>query len=154
MIGREAAQRPDLVRAVAAAGMRLCDHTQDHDEKLRARPPAVLDAEVTGGWAAIRSAAAGAPVGYYRSPGGGWSPAQVDLAAAEGMQPLGWSVDPQDWRRPGAAAIVTPVQRAVRSGAVVLLHDGGGDRAQTVAALAILLSWLHAGHYRTVFPTP
>jgi peptidoglycan/xylan/chitin deacetylase (PgdA/CDA1 family) len=154
MIGREAAQRPDLVRAVAAAGMRLCDHTQDHDVKLRARPPAVLDAEVTGGWAAIRSAAAGAPVGYYRSPGGGWSPAQVDLAAAEGMQPLGWSVDPQDWRRPGIGAIVDRVEHRLRPGGIVLLHDGGGDRSQTVAALQRLLPWLHDHGYVAVFPTP
>lgn len=153
MIGRSAAARPDLVREVVAAGMRLCDHTTDHDQRLRSRPPAVLDREVTGAQTVLRTISQ-APVPYYRSPGGGWSPAQDDLALADGMQPLGWSIDPQDWRRPNADAIVARVQRGLRPGDIVLLHDGGGDRSRTVAALQRLLPWLRDAHYRTVFPTP
>jgi peptidoglycan/xylan/chitin deacetylase (PgdA/CDA1 family) len=153
MIGQQAAARPDLVRAVVAAGMRLCDHTRDHDQRLRSRPPAVLDPEITGAQTELRSIS-GAPVRYYRSPGGDWSQNQLDLAIADGMQPLGWSVDPQDWRRPGTDAIVTRVESGLRPGGIVLLHDGGGDRSQTLAALQRLLPWLRDGHYRTVFPTP
>jgi peptidoglycan/xylan/chitin deacetylase (PgdA/CDA1 family) len=153
MIGQLATARPDLVREVVAAGMRLCDHTRDHDQRLRSRPPAVLDAEVTGAQKALQTVS-GAPVPYYRSPGGGWSPAQLDVAVADGMQPLGWSVDPQDWRRPGIGAIVDRVEHRLRPGGIVLLHDGGGDRSQTVAALQRLLPWLHDHGYVTVFPTP
>jgi Predicted xylanase/chitin deacetylase len=70
------------------------------------------------------------------------------------MWPLGWSVDPQDWTWPGAAAIVATVQRQMHPGAIVLLHDGGGQRDQTLAALDQLLPWFVAQGYRFGFPTP
>jgi peptidoglycan/xylan/chitin deacetylase (PgdA/CDA1 family) len=65
------------------------------------------------------------------------------------MQSLGWAVDPQDWRRPPAAQIIRTVERTTRAGSVVLMHDAGGNRAQTVAALRTLLPYLKA-HYRLV----
>jgi peptidoglycan/xylan/chitin deacetylase (PgdA/CDA1 family) len=55
------------------------------------------------------------------------------------MTPLDWSVDPRDWARPGVTAIVRDILRTTRSGSVILEHDGGGDRSQTVAALKIVL---------------
>ena len=56
-------------------------------------------------------------------------------------------VDPQEWRRPGVGSIVANVAGQTRSGDVVLLHDGGGDRAQTVAALDRMLTTLGARGY-------
>jgi peptidoglycan/xylan/chitin deacetylase (PgdA/CDA1 family) len=61
-----------------------------------------------------------------------------------------WSVDPGDWRRPGVRAIVRSVLSAARPGAIVELHDGGGDRQETVAALPAIVSGLRRRHYRTV----
>ena len=55
------------------------------------------------------------------------------------MAPLKWTVDPRDWERPPAATIVGRVLLAARPDGVVLLHDGGGDRAASVAALRSLL---------------
>jgi peptidoglycan/xylan/chitin deacetylase (PgdA/CDA1 family) len=52
------------------------------------------------------------------------------------------------------AAIVTAVQENVRPGSVILLHDGGGNRDQSMAALEQLLPWLSQQGYRFVFPTP
>lgn len=63
-------------------------------------------------------------------------------AAGLGMQPLGWSVDSRDWRRPGVEEIVRRVRQEVQPGAVILLHDGGGRREQTVEALELLRPWL------------
>ncbi|WP_300007210.1 hypothetical protein [Pseudonocardia sp.] len=77
----------------------------------------------------------------------------MELAADSGMQPLGWSVDPRDWRRPGATAIVEAVQREVRPGAVILLHDWRGLRDQTVEALERLLPWLVERGNTFGFPT-
>jgi peptidoglycan/xylan/chitin deacetylase (PgdA/CDA1 family) len=68
------------------------------------------------------------------------------------MRPLGWSVDSRDWTRPGVDAIVEQVQRQMSPGAVALLHDGGGRREQTVAALEELLPWLATQCYVTTFP--
>lgn len=163
MVGAMAAARPDLVREVVAAGMRLCDHTRGHDEQLPDRDADRLADELLGGRDDIarsagdggaRSAGDGGAVPYFRAPAGNWSPGLQAAAAAAGLQPLGWSVDAGDWRRPGAPAIVAAVQRQAHPGAVVLLHDGGGARDQTVAALRELLPWLAAQGYRTGFPTP
>lgn len=153
VVGRQAEAHPDLVRAIADAGMRLCDHSRTHDEQLPTRPPAQIAGEILTTRDAIW-AAADVHVGYFRAPGGYWSPGLQRIAAENGMQPLGWSVDPRDWQRPGVGAIVETVRRKVRPGAVVLLHDGGGARGQTVEALEQLLPWLVAQGYRFGFPTP
>jgi peptidoglycan/xylan/chitin deacetylase (PgdA/CDA1 family) len=68
------------------------------------------------------------------------------------MTPLDWSVDPRDWSRPGVAAIVSNIMHNTRTGSIILEHDGGGNRAQTVAALKIVLPrLLDAGYH---FTTP
>jgi len=63
------------------------------------------------------------------------------IAARNEMQPLVWSVDTEDWTRPGVAAIVAKVQQAGDDD-VVLLHDAGGDRRETLTALERVLPWL------------
>ncbi|WP_420141570.1 glycosyltransferase [Sphingomonas sp.] len=80
------------------------------------------------------------------------------VAAAQklGYLSVGLHVDPDDWMRPGVSAIVERTIRQVeagdadRSAQVVLLHDSGGDRAQTVAALPIIISELKARGYTFV----
>ncbi len=61
-----------------------------------------------------------------------------------------WSVDPGDWRRPGPRAIARSILSAARPGAIVELHDGGGDRSQTLAALPAIVNGLRRRHYRLV----
>jgi peptidoglycan/xylan/chitin deacetylase (PgdA/CDA1 family) len=68
------------------------------------------------------------------------------------MTPLDWSVDPRDWSRPGVTAIVSNIMRNTRTGSIILEHDGGGNRAQTVAALKIVLPRLLDVGYH--FTTP
>ena len=53
------------------------------------------------------------------------------------------SIDPQDWAKPGADVIVQRVKQQRHDGSVILLHDAGGDRSQTVEALPRILDWLH-----------
>jgi peptidoglycan-N-acetylglucosamine deacetylase len=153
LVGDKAQQHPELVRAIAAAGMRLCDHSRTHDEGLTQRPADRMTGEVLDTQHDLGDAG-GAPVHYFRAPGGRWSPDLLRMSAGAGMQPLGWSVDPRDWKQPGVAAIVGAVQKHVQPGSIVLLHDGGGRRGQTVAALDQLLPWLAGQGYRFGFPTP
>ena len=157
MVAQPAAAQRALVREVVDAGMRLCDHSRTHDEQLPDRAEEKIDDEVLGAATTLSSLAGGAPVEWYRAPGGNWSPEIQELAATHGMQPLGWNVDPKDWERPGAAAIVTAVQRQLAEqdpdGAIVLLHDGGGTREETVEAVEQLIPWLAANGYRFGFPT-
>jgi peptidoglycan/xylan/chitin deacetylase (PgdA/CDA1 family) len=61
-----------------------------------------------------------------------------------------WTVDTGDYRRPGTAAIVRAALAGARPGAIILLHDGGGNRAQTVAALPKIIAGLRSRGYRLV----
>ena len=53
-----------------------------------------------------------------------------------------WDVDPSDWARPGAVVIAGRVLMQTRPGTIILMHDGGGDRSQTVAALPLVIEGL------------
>ncbi len=53
------------------------------------------------------------------------------------------SIDPQDWAKPGADTILQRVKQQRHDGSIILLHDAGGDRSQTVEALPRILDWLH-----------
>ncbi|MFJ1702427.1 polysaccharide deacetylase family protein [Kitasatospora sp. NPDC088346] len=148
MVGTNAAANPALVRRIVAEGHRLCDHTVHHPQPLHALSHDRQVQEITAAKDMILDAAgAGTPVTWFRAPGGDFTAENEQIAARAGMRSLSWSVDPRDWSRPGTAAIVSAVQRGLRPGGVVLMHDGGGDRSQTVAALRLLLPWLTAQGY-------
>ncbi|OKK17264.1 hydrolase [Streptomyces sp. CB00455] len=152
MIGTSARANPGLVRDVAAAGHRLCDHSVDHDVTMDHKPVAYQRQQILDGKAMIEEAAPGVTVDYYRAPGGAFTPDSRAVAAASGMRPLGWSVDPKDWSRPGLPAIVSTLEGKLPPQPTVLFHDGGGDRSETVAALAQYLPWLTAHGYTFTFP--
>lgn len=126
--------------------MRLCYHTRSHDEQLGTRGPAQMGREV------LDVPGPALEISYFRAPGGNWTPAIRRLAAENGMRPLGWSVDPEDWKRPGVEAIVARLEQQVHPGAVLLMHDGGGTRADTVKALDRFLSWAEGQSFSTAFP--
>jgi peptidoglycan-N-acetylglucosamine deacetylase len=154
MVGVEVQRHPDVVREVVAAGMALCAHTMTHDEKLPTRPAARMQSEIVGSQHAIADAAGpGSTVGYFRAPAGNWSDEVKQTAAGAGMASLSWSVDSRDWQRPGVGEIVRRVQQGTHPGAIILLHDGGGTREQTVEALAQLLPWFVQQGYRFGLPS-
>ena len=151
LVGRHAAEHPELVRRIAAEGHALCNHSWSHDEKMRLRSAARVRAELERTTSAI-TAAAGRPPRYYRAPGGNWAASAVAEADRQHLRLLGWSVDPYDWRRPPTAEIVRRVLAGAAPGAIVLMHDGYGARGNTVAALRTLLTALAGRHLR--FSTP
>ena len=87
------------------------------------------------------------PIACLRPPYGALDAATRSLAAELGKEIVLWNVDPQDWRRPGAAQIAQHLLTHVRPGAILLMHDGGGDRSQTVEALGVVLSELTGRGY-------
>ncbi|MFI9326450.1 polysaccharide deacetylase family protein [Kitasatospora sp. NPDC052868] len=152
-IGQQAAANPAMVRRILAAGHRLCDHSVHHPQPFASLPHDKAEYEISAARDMIVQAGGpGTRVGWFRAPGGGFTTDNQRIAAELGLRPLGWSVDPRDWSRPGVPSIVSTVQSQLRPGGVVLLHDGGGDRSQTVAALRQLLPWLVAQGYRFDFP--
>jgi peptidoglycan-N-acetylglucosamine deacetylase len=84
----------------------------------------------------------------FRPPGGAVNSRVVGSALSLGMDTITWDVDPRDWSRPGTGAIVSRVLGAVRPGSIVLMHDGGGPRGETVAALPTILRVLRHRGYR------
>ena len=86
----------------------------------------------------------------FRPPYGGYNARTIATLRRLKMLMVLWSIDPSDWRRPGTSAIVANVLGHARPGAIVLMHDGGGDRSQTVAALPQIIRGLRRRHYRLV----
>jgi peptidoglycan/xylan/chitin deacetylase (PgdA/CDA1 family) len=146
VLGRSVATWPWLVRREVAAGHGVGNHTWNH-RRLPGLGGGGLAAEV-GETSRVIGRASGARVRCLRPPYG-----VVDAASAARVRGLGlrlvlWDVDSNDYLRPGAGVIAARVLGRVRSGDVVLFHDGGGDRSQTVAALDQVLAALSARGFR------
>ncbi|MCX5204598.1 polysaccharide deacetylase family protein [Streptomyces sp. NBC_00237] len=152
MTGPNAAAHPDLVKQVVAAGHRLCDHSVHHDTAMDKKPVAYQEKEILDAKRMIDEASGGEKIWFYRAPGGAFTPQSRQIAAAHGMRSLGWNVDPNDFARPGTEAIVSAVKAQLSSGPTVLLHDGGGNRSQTMDALERLLPWFEEQGYAFSFP--
>jgi peptidoglycan/xylan/chitin deacetylase (PgdA/CDA1 family) len=133
LIGSRVAERPALARRVAAAGHTIGNHSLRHPQPFAALRRGALDAEIRGTQEVIEDATQTTPR-LFRAPGGGWSPAVLRIAAENGLTPVDWSLNPSDWKRPGTPVITRRLARC-RSGEVLLCHDGGGDRSQTIASL-------------------
>ena len=151
MIGRHAAAYPQLVKAVANAGHQLANHTFTHPLLLTRLTPPQLSDEINRASDAIAAAVGHRPA-IFRAPGGRWSPAVLAACAQAGLRPLDWSVDPRDWSRPGVPHIVDVILTNTRPGSIILDHDGGGDRQQTIDALTIALPRLLDAGYRFTQP--
>ena len=149
MIGENVAAYPAIAREVAAAGHLIINHTWTHANLTELAPAAMAD-QISRASGAIEKATRTTPA-MFRAPFGAWSPAVLAQCRQMRLAPLDWSVDPRDWARPGVSAITTNIMRNTRSGSIILEHDGGGNRAQTVAALSYVLPrLLDAGyHFRT-----
>ncbi|MFG1608924.1 transglycosylase domain-containing protein [Actinoplanes sp. NPDC049265] len=142
MVGEEVEQHPDLVKRVVSEGHGLCNHSWKHDD-LGALSEAAARADIQRTQDALAKAAPGRTVSWFRAPFGSWG-ASAKAGAAMHMTPLGWVVDPDDWTTPGADVIRTRIKEQLEDRAVVLVHDGGGDRSQTVTALKKLIPELLA----------
>jgi peptidoglycan/xylan/chitin deacetylase (PgdA/CDA1 family) len=139
---------PGLVRREVAEGHVVGNHTNAHAPLRRLPAPAVA-AQIAGGTAAI-SAATGVAPRWFRAPAGLVNGMITGQVSAAGQRVVRWDVDPSDWRKPTAGVIVRRVVKAARPGAVVLLHDGGGDRNSTIAALPEIIRQLKEQGYRFV----
>jgi len=143
LIGRYAAQRPDIVREVVKAGHIIGNHTFTHPLLIFKSAKETYN-ELTRCRAAI-SDAVGEQSNLFRPPFGGRRPATLRIARKLGLQPVMWNVTGYDWNAPPAAVIEGKVSRRIRGGDVILLHDGGhkqmgADRAQTVIATDHLIT--------------
>lgn len=151
MVGYLAERHPELAREVLTKGHMLCNHTQNHDATLDRAPKSKVESEVFGGADSLKEVT-GVEAAFYRPPAGRLSPTVIDVVHDRSQRVLHWSLDTSDYLRPDAGVLVERVKTNAAPGAVVLLHDGGGDRSQTVAALRPMIQGLKAMGYG--FKTP
>lgn len=148
--GEHVNQHPEVVRKIVAHGHTLCNHSMRHDD-MSSWTPEQIRADLKETSAAIRRASPGARIAYFRAPYGAWGQSP-QVAAELGMRPLGWRLAIADWEPPGVAELVRRLREGVTPGAVVLMHDGGGDRSQTVDAVDNVIPLLRSQGWRFTLP--
>ena len=155
VVGSQVVRHPDVVRDLHRQGFELGNHTFTHVElsKLPAWERSFqisLTENAVAGVVGVRPRLIRPP---YSSVPAALTPAQANALA--GLAKKGYLIaltdlDGEDWRRPGEAQIVRAATPPSSRGGIILLHDGGGDRSQTVAALRQLVPALQARGFRFV----
>ncbi|MFE9445494.1 polysaccharide deacetylase family protein [Streptomyces sp. NPDC006602] len=147
--GEMAAYHPDLLARMADEGHVVGNHTWSHPLLTRLSRGRIRS-EMERTCDVIEKSYGERPV-WFRAPYGAWNRAAFQLGAELGMEPLAWTVDSLDWTTPGTRTIVGRVEKGAAPGVVVLSHDAGGDRTQSVRALRDYLpELLDSGYHITV----
>lgn len=164
VLGQSVQGNPDAVRAEITAGNLIGNHTTSHVSVDGLSPDQFMQ-EIKNVEQVVVAAAGdliatdpryAAGSRYMRPPYGATDSNTLSYATSLGYAVVLWDIDPQDWRRPGADVIASHIVSSAYPGAIVLMHDGGGDRTQTVAALGMVLSQLSQQGYafRTIYVGP
>ena len=133
------------VRDEVRHGFAVGDHTENHANMTQLSAAGqykqVHDAAVR-----LERVGAPAPV-LFRPPYGFYDGRTLGVLRQAGMLMTLWSADTRDWTRPGTAVIIRRALSTARPGGIILMHDGGGNRSQTVAALPAIVNALRRRHY-------
>jgi peptidoglycan/xylan/chitin deacetylase (PgdA/CDA1 family) len=150
IVGQSVSWDADSLRLAARSGHSLQVHAWDH-KTFTLLSDYEIGRQITRTSAAVRSAT-GRRTSCYRPPGGSTSSRVRSAAAAVGHAPeILWNVNPSDYLRPAPSTITSHIlSRANGAGLIVGLHDGGGSRSNTVAALPSVISGLKARGYEFV----
>src|SRR5262249_28892439 len=148
LVGANAERYPRLVRRIVNEGHEIGNHTYYHPNLALCWPEHIrLELNATQ---LLLETITGRSTTLFRPPyAADTSPSQlselIPLQIAEDLNYLVVleSIDPEDWAKPGADIILQRVKQQRRDGSIILLHDAGGDRSQTVEALPRILDWLH-----------
>ena len=146
VVGYLAERYPDVIEQVVESGMSLGNHSMRHPaaRPFADLPPHQIRAEIERGHRVL--AELGVESAGFRPPGGSWSAAVLDIAAAAGERIILWSVDAEDFAGLSPRVLARRVVREAGPGSVILLHDGGGNRAATAKALPRIINGLrHKG---------
>jgi peptidoglycan/xylan/chitin deacetylase (PgdA/CDA1 family) len=139
-IGQEMPGREATMRQILAEGSEIGDHTMNHVEYPDY-------AQIAGAASRIEAYTHFKPC-LFRPPGGGVNSSVISTAAGLGLWTVNWDVDPRDWSTPGTSAIYNTIVDTTQPGSIILMHDGGGDRSETLAALPEVIDTLRARGYK------
>jgi peptidoglycan-N-acetylglucosamine deacetylase len=149
IIGRQItpATRPWLVWILRDGDM-IGDHTWSH-RMLPSLTASGIRRQLLGTVQQMRHMTGFRPC-LLRPHYGAYDSRVVAIATSLGLRNVLWSIDPKDWSRPGVSVIISRVLVGVAPGRIIIMHDGGGDRRETVNALPTILAALARRHYRVV----
>lgn len=143
MVGFRVREHPELVRAVAAAGHTLCNHTLEHDPSIGSWSEAAIRADLAQNNELITAASGGVRPVYYRAPQMLFTPRINAVAQSLGLALLGTRITAKDWVSPpkNPADMAKYLRGALYPDAIILMHDAGspGTHAHTVALLPLLI---------------
>lgn len=148
VIGLRVTVYPDLVRQEYEQGNAIGNHTWTHP-KLTRLSSAEVRSELQKTSDAIKSVIGVAPT-VFRPPYEEFNASVQSIAASLGLSTVLWNVDPRDWAVPGTKAIIANVLHSVHDGSIIEMHDGGGNRSETVAALPTIITTLEQRGFRFV----
>ncbi|MER5428347.1 polysaccharide deacetylase family protein [Streptomyces sp. NPDC002588] len=148
--GEMAAYHQDLLGRMADEGHVVGNHTWSHP-LLTTLTRRRIRSEMTRTSEVIEEGYGQRPR-WFRAPYGAWNRAAFQIGAELGMDPLAWTIDTRDWTTPGTGSIVDRVESGAAPGVVVLSHDAGGDRTQSVWALRRYLPRLIDSGYHITVP--
>jgi peptidoglycan-N-acetylglucosamine deacetylase len=143
VLGKYANSYPELIDRIAKEGHTLANHGYDHSSMA-----GMSRDQLEWQLAETERAVGNEMAGCMRPPYGAMDGNTEAWSAELGYEVILWDVDPRDWQRPGVDVIADRILAGVSPGDVVLLHDGGGDRSQSVEALKIVLEELDSQGYR------
>ena len=138
-IGQEMPGREATMRQILAEGDEIGDHTMHHVEY-----PGY--SEIAGASARIEAITHFKPC-LFRPPGGALNAGVIATAGSLGMRTITWNVDPRDWSLPGTGSIYNTIVSTTHPGSIVIMHDGGGNRSETLAALPRVIDTLRSRGY-------
>lgn len=154
-IGNQISEHEDTILRMHQAGHQICTHSWSHASgsgngvDMTRMTSEEQVAEVTKGLEAIEAVTGVEASNVFRAPGGNYTGEIVWTLQEYVSYEVGWNVDTEDWTRPGAEVIANRIMNA-KPGHIVLMHDGGGDRSQTVAALEMAIPYLQEQGYTFV----
>jgi peptidoglycan/xylan/chitin deacetylase (PgdA/CDA1 family) len=140
VVGSTAAAYPEINAQKKAARHEVENHTWSHPWLTK-----VSAEEFYRQVSRTNNAIGGAR--FLRPPYGDSNATVRSLAASMGMRLVFWTVDTRDWERQDVDAIMSHVKAETRPGAIILMHDGGPNRLQTVAAIPVIIDWLFSQGY-------
>ncbi len=147
-LGSQIPGRENLVQAIKAQGSQVCSHTQNH-EQLTAIDTDTLRSEIGDAFSAI-SSAGGGDTTTLRPPYGSLDAQTWVNSGGNFSASVIWNLDSLDWELPGVDTIVSNCTEGIWSGAIILMHDGGGNRDQDLEALPKILEKLQGQGYEFV----
>ena len=141
VIGKQALARQDLVRQMLLAGMRIGSHTDNHPHLPEVALPQKQQ-EVLGSVDRLNEAFGAGTIKCFRPPYAEYDQEVLDMVAQRGAATAMWSLDTLDWHKPSWTSMVVRVVNGAKDRQVILFHDGGGDRTQTILALPWIIQGL------------